>query len=474
MSNNLMYFKKYLFAQIRRIYFMALPESKEDYKNSRIYYTISDTAVQTIVQLTGGTFLATLMVACGISDATIGIITSLVSLAAISQLFLIRFYKRIKKYKFLVFITATQRMLFVLIYFIPLLSIPNTLKAVLIVIFYALAQIFVQIGTPPSQDWIASLVPSRLRGRYFSIKDSIAVFVVSTTMLLLGVALDYFKSRNILTGFIVIGIVIFILVLINVIALSMMKEPRLSHVNEEGKEIHGRLARRYPKNCIKEDGILVEIKGAFSNRKFRKAFSVQMLYTLAFYIAIPFIASYQINQLALPYTFIMLIGFLANLFRIYISPKLGHLADKYGMAKILRYSLLALGLNLLTIAFTVPANAYPMQIISSLFSSTAWAFVGIGLFGLQLDFYKIEKRMVWLTITSSINGVLGFIFSIIGGVLLDFLKKNPLVIGGTILYPQQVLNFLGFIILLFTFFYIRFSIETEKKERSHNDGRVTL
>ena len=277
-----------------------------------------------------------------------------------------------------------------------------------------------------------------------------------------------------MTGFIVIGIVIFILVLINVISLSMMKEPRLSHVNEHGKEMHGSLARRYPKECIKEDGILVEIKGAFSNRKFRKAFSVQMLYTLAFYIAIPFIASYQINQLALPYTFIMLVSFVANLFRIYISPKLGHLADKYGMAKILRYSLLALGLNLLTIAFTVPANAYPMQIISSLFSSTAWAFVGIGLFGLQLDFYRIEKRMVWLTLTSSINGVLGFIFSIIGGLLLDFLEKHPLIIGETMIYPQQVLNFLGFIILLITVFYVRFGIENEKSERNHNDGRVTL
>lgn len=478
MLNNLMYINRYLLGQIRRIYFMALPESKKDFKNSRICYTISDTAVQTIVQLSGGTFLAALMSACRIPEAQIGIITSLVSLAAISQIFLITYYKRIKKYKFLVCITAMLRFLFVLIYFIPLLSIRSSTKALFIVILYALAQIFVQIGTPASQDWIASLVPSRLRGRYFAIKDSIAVFVVSTTMLFMGILLDYFKSTNILLGFIFVGIFILILVVINVVTLSMMKEPRVSYVNEDGKEMHGRLAKRNRQAEVTKEGngsgILSEIKEALQNRKFRKAFMVQGMYTLAFYIATPFTASYQINQLALPYTFIMLVNFLANLYRIFLSPKLGRLADKYGMAKILRYTLFALGLNLLATALTVPGNAYPMQIISSILASTAWAFVGIGLFGLQLDFFKNEKRMVWLTLTSSINGVLGFVFSVIGGILLDYLQKSPLTLGGVQIYGQQVLNFIGFIILVITVLYIRFRIETEKIETNHNDGRTAL
>jgi sugar phosphate permease len=217
---------------------MALPESKEDFKKSRIYYTTADSAAQTIVQLAGGTFLATLMAYCKISDANIGIITSLVSLAALSQLFLINFVKKIKKYKFLVCFTALQRLLFFIIYLIPLLSIGSAEKAVLIVILFSVGQIFVQIGTPASQDWIASLVPSRLRGKYFSIKDSVAVFIVSSTMLLAGIVLDYFKKRNILIGFIIVGTLNLILTLINVIALSLMKEPKISYVNEAGKEMH--------------------------------------------------------------------------------------------------------------------------------------------------------------------------------------------------------------------------------------------
>ncbi len=476
MLDNLMFINSFLLAKLRRIYFMALPENKNDFKKSRVCFTVGDSAVQTIVQLSGGAFFATLMKFCGISDANIGIITSLVSLAAISQIFLINYFKKLKKYKFLVCFTALQRLLFTVIYFVPLLPLSSTKKAVLIVILYFTGQIFVQIGAPASQDWIASLVPGRLRGKYFSIKDSIAVFVVSSTMLIGGIILDFFKSRNLETGFIIIGTLIFILVVINVTAFSKMKEPKISYMNQDGKEMHGRLAKKARANEKpgKEKAIFAEIKDAFCNRKFRKAFILQSLYTLSFYICLPFNSSYQIKELALPYTFIMLIGFIANLYRIYISPKLGRLADKYGMARLLRYTLFALGLNMFTNALTVPGNAYPLFILSQVIASTAWAFVGIGLFGVQLDFFQNEKRMIWLTLVSSISGVFGFFVSIFGGSLLNFLQKSDLQINGVPIYAQQVLNFLGFIIMLFTVWYIRFHIETEKIDTNHKDGRVTL
>lgn len=474
MFNNLSTMHRYMMGQLRRIYFMALPETKQDMKSSRIYYTTADSAAQTITQLAGGTFLATLMSDSGISDANIGIITSLVSFAALTQLFLINYFKSIKKYKFLVTVTALQRILFAALYFVPLLLINDTFKAILIVLLYFVGQVFVQIGTPASQDWIASLVPSRLRGKYFSIKDSVAVFVVSSLMLICGIILDYFKKVNLHTGFILIGIIIFLLTLIDVIALSLMKEPKLSYVNKEGKEMHGRLAKRAKEKHREEKGqsILSEIREAFHDRRFRRAFSTQCLYTLAFYICAPFNASYQINDLKLPYTFLMVIGFVFNLYRIYIMPRLGRMADKYGMGRLLRYTLFALGLNFLAVAFTMPMNAYPMTVLASFFSSTAWAFVGIGLFGIQLDFYRSDKRMIWLTLTSSVAGLLGFLISIVGGRLLDILQQADLHLFGQKIYAQQVLNLLGFLIILCAVIYIRLKIEPEKIDPNRLDGRV--
>jgi MFS family permease len=475
MLDNLMYFNRYIMAKIRKIYFMALPEGKQDLKKSRVNYTIGDSASQTIVQLVGGTFLASLMSYCDISDANIGIITSLVSLAAISQMFLIGYLPKIKKYKFLVCITVLLKLLFTLIYVIPFLPIGNGYKAVMIVVFYFIGQIFVQIGTPPAQDWIASLVPSRVRGKYFSIKDSIAVFVVSSTMLLAGIVLDYFKKRDIKSGFIIIAILIFILVMINFISLSKMKEPKVSYVNIDGKEMHGRLARKAKRTDLsiiaKGQGLVTELKVAFSNKKFKKVLTLQGLFILAFYISFPFYSSYLINDLKLPYTFIMIVSFFANLYRIFITPKLGSLADRHGMARLLRYTLLALGFNLFAMALTMPGNAYFMYIVSCIFSSTAWAFVGIGLFGVQLDFFSNDKRMTWLALVSSITGVFGFLVSILGGDILSFLQKADLSINGFKIYAQQILSLLGFLVILITVGYIKMFIETEKVEVNHTDGK---
>ena len=168
----------------------------------------------------------------------------------------------------------------------------------------------------------------------------------------------------------------------------------------------------------------------------------------------------------------MLVGFLFNLYRIYISPKLGRMADKHGMAKILRYTVLALGFNLLSNTFTMPFNAYPMLIVGAFMGSTAWAFVGIGLFGIQLAFFKSENRMTRLIIVSSLCGLFGFLVSILGGQLLKYFQSLSPYLFGQKIYAQQILNLIGFIVILFMVYYIRFHIETVKIDVNRKDGRV--
>ncbi|HCL02137.1 MAG TPA: MFS transporter [Lachnoclostridium phytofermentans] len=465
--NNLMVMSKFLLGKLRRVYFMALPENKQDLKRSRMWYTVGDSANQTMMQLAGGTFIVTLMSYVGISDANIGILTSLASLAAVFQLMTMRFVNRLPKYKFYVCLTVLQKLAFSLIYFIPLFTLSERAKVIWVVLGYFYAQICTQIGTPASQDWIASLVPSRLRGRYFAIKDSVAVFVVATVMLIAGIILDYFKNGHLTIGFVLIGIMIAILVIVNLVAFSFMKEPRLSLTNEDGYEMHGNLAKR-AKTVHKidsNDSMMSELKFAFGNRYFLKALCLNCLWMTSFYIAAPFNSSYQIKELALPYTFIMIIGFCSNLFRIFISPKVGRLADRFGMAKIFKYSLLGLLLNYFLTACSLPSNAYIMIPIAAFFSACGWSFIGIGLFGIQLEFLDEKKRMIQLSLLSSISGVYGFLISYLGGRLLDYFQRNPLVIFQRELYAQQILNTIGVALLLVTFSYTKFMIQGQSPKK---------
>lgn len=476
----------FLLGKVRRIYFMALPENKLDLKKSRVCYTIGDSAAQTIVQLAGGTFIVALMSSIGISDANIGILTSLASLAALFQLFTMRFVSKLKKYKFFVCFTVMQKFFLALIYMVPLLSFSMEAKIIWVVGGYFLAQIWTQIGTPTTQDWIASLVPSRVRGRYFAIKDSVAVFIVVSVMLVAGIILDHFKKEDIKIGFVIISVMILVLALINLIAFSMMKEPRVSIIDENGYEMHGNLAKRAKQEKLEEleelkkqgvsegqkENIITEIKDAFTFPLFRKALLLNLLWMSCFYIAAPFNASYQIKELSLPYTFIMIVNFVVNMIRIYISPKVGKLADRFGMARIFKYFLLGLMLNYILTSFSLPGNAYIMMPIASLCSSVGWAFIGIGLFGIQLEFLDAKKRMMQLTILSSISGVYGFLISFVGGKILEFLQHNRPVFFGRELYAQQILNMVGAIMIIITFMYTKFRIQTIKVKANSSDGSM--
>ena len=49
-----------LLGKFRKTYFMALPENQQDLLRSRKLYTTGDSAAQTIVNITAGTFLVSL------------------------------------------------------------------------------------------------------------------------------------------------------------------------------------------------------------------------------------------------------------------------------------------------------------------------------------------------------------------------------------------------------------------------------
>lgn len=462
--NNIVLMTNYVIGRMRRIYFMSFPETKKDYKKSRVCYTVGECAAQTIVQLAGGTFLATLMTSLGFSDGNIGVIASFGSFAALAQLISMKLTAKLKKNKLFVCLSVFQKIWFAFIYFIPLMDLGDRNKRMLMIVCYFFAQLSIQVGAPATIDWIATLVPARLRGRYFSIKDSIAVFVTITVMLVMGILIDAVKTVNLDYGFIILGSMTGILTLINVIAFSCMKEPKLSYVNERGQELHGNLVSKHKKTIQKERpvSILQETKEALFNPNFRKALILNCLWMTAFYGASPFNASYQIKELGLPYTFIMVLSFVMNMLRIYLTPKAGKAADRMGMSKVLRWSFIAMGFHYFFMAISIPQNAYVTATVGALFSSLGWIFIGIGMLGIQLEYLDEKKRIIQYALLSMISGVYGFLISFICGRLIDALQQLKLVVGGITFYAQQVTNIWGVFFVILTIGYLYFKIEKGK------------
>lgn len=445
---------------------MSYPETKKDYKKSRICYTIGDSASQTIAQLAGGTFLVSLMSALGISDGSMGVVASFASMAAVSQLLSIKLARRVSKNKLFVCLTVLQKFWLAFLFFIPLLGIPDTAKRVLMVACFCFAQLSIQAGTPATVDWIACLVPARLRGRYFSIKDSVAVFIVVTVMLVMGILIDLFKTVNIMYGFIILGTLIAVLTAINVAAFIKMKEPKTACVNEKGQELLGKLAKKNDAAPAsnKKVNISEEIKNAFCTKKFCQVLLLNCLWMTAFYSASPFNSSFQIKDLSLPYTYIMILSFATSMLRIFLTPKAGKLADRVGMARVMKWALAAMGGHYLLMACSHPSNAYVTAAFAALFSSLAWTFIGIGMLGIQLDFLEEKKRIIQFSLLSVLSGMYGFGISSIGGWVVDYIQRQRWMLGEHVVYAQQVTNLAGFVFILVTILYLQKRIQPAGKQ----------
>ncbi|MFI3237426.1 MAG: MFS transporter [Lachnospiraceae bacterium] len=461
--NNIIFMTNFVLGRMRRIYYMSYPENRKDYKKSRICYSVGDTAAQTIIQLAGGMYLVTLMNALGISDGNMGIISSIATLAAAAQIISVKLSARLSKNKLFVCLTVLQKLWLGFIYFIPLMNISNSLKVVLMISCYSLAHISIQIGTPATVDWLASLIHSKLRGRYFAKKDSVAVFCTSSTTLLMALMLDFLSEENMNLAFVIIGSVLVLLALVNFIAFTLMKEPKESITDENGKEMHGALARRKKiemyQNISQSTKFLKEFKIALQSADFRMMLALNFLWLTAFNVSCPFISSYQIKELSLSYTYIMALGFICTLGRVYLAPKAGVLADRVGMGKVTRWAMTSLGINLLLYVFTVPSNAYIMMIPNNIFGALAWTFISVGLLGIQLQLFDENKRIIQFSLFSVLSGAYGFTVAFLAGKLIDLLQSMDLQIFGMRVYAQQITNLLGVFFVILVVLFIRFKIE---------------
>ena len=457
--------KRYL-GKIRRIYFMALPEDDRDYHRSRNYFIAADTAAQTIGNMVGGSYLTSLMLAVGFSDASIGTLTSMASLAALFQLFTMQTVNKMKKRKFFICMIVLLKFLFTIMFLVPLFHMPERISQIMIALCFFLAQSAAQIVGPATSDWIASLIPLESRGKYFAKKDAILVFVIVTVLLIVGVIMDALTGPKQNIGFLVCAAIVFVMVIINFWALSKMHEPRTYTLTADGKEVHGTLAKRYfdLDTELEKTSFLIEFKEAFKSKDFRIAFITTTLWMTSFYIASPFNSSYQLKELALPFTFLQITNFASNLIRIAITHKMGKLGDYYGMAFIYKYSLVGILLFFVIYTFTVPSNAYLFTIAATLFSALGWSFAGSGLFGVQLEMLDENKRTIQFSILSSLTGTYGFLVSVIAGQLLDFIQHHRPTVFGVTLYAQQVTNALGVFFLVLLILYLKFKVQVREKE----------
>lgn len=110
----------------------------------------------------------------GNADSLTGILSSIISLGCLFQM-LSLFLRRKKVKRFVIFMSITNQLMFMLLYVIPVFTFSKESKTVIFAITIVLAYLIYNCAHPKKIGWLMSLVDNDYRGRFTATKEIISL-----------------------------------------------------------------------------------------------------------------------------------------------------------------------------------------------------------------------------------------------------------------------------------------------------------
>ncbi len=415
-----------------------------EYKRSRIAYSMQCTFDYFITILVGDAFLAKLLSSMGISDSLIGIISSFVTLAFLFQLssvFLINKIRNTKRAAIL--FTSTSQLFFMCLYIIPFLSFSRGIKTTLSVIFILGAYFANYFIASILFKWANSYVAPTKRGSFSATKEMISLASGMIFTFIAGKVVDYFEAIGQLEkGFIIIAATIFILCLCNFVSLLLIK-------GEEKEQEHVDLPLRRI------------INNTFKNKGFVNIIILTCIWDIARYITVGFLGIYKTKDLLLTVGTVQIINIVGNLFRFFASKPFGRFSDRYSFAAGIKLAFIIAAIGFGFNIFTTPETRWLIVIYTVLFAVSN-AGTNQNSMNIVYNYVDADYFVPATAIKNSIGGVCGFCATLIGSKIVSLIQANGNMIFGMQIYAQQVLSAISLIIIIIGVFFIKFVIQKQE------------
>ena len=394
-------------------------------KRSRIMYIIQADLEYLINILVTGAFLASLTSELGMSDSLTGIISSFASLGCLFQMISVVFRKGSVK-KFVVLLSLSNQVLFIILYLIPLGSAPYLKYLFMGCLFFAL--FIYNVAHPKKIDWLMSMVDEKNRGIFTANKEIISLITGIIFNMVMGALMDYFKLKGETKIALILGAVtLFFLSILHVTTIALAMDKRLS---EDKKS----------KFSIKES---ISFLG---DKKTLKLILVFILWYVSNYATVSFYGTYQIKELGFSLTTVSTITIVASIVRIFVSRFWGSYADKNGFAKMLCLCLGVTAISHIFAAFSVPSNGIVMFTIYTVLYYIGQGGLGSGLINICFDYMPYTKRADFMAFAQAFAGLAGFLTTLVMSTLVTYIQQNNNQFLGFSLYAQQVTSIISSIL----------------------------
>jgi len=417
-----------------------------EYKRSRVMYIAQSTFEYFVTILAGDVFLAKLLTHMGISDAMIGIISSLVNVAFLFQLLTMVLNVNPRKHKSVTILGQMISMaMYASLFMLPFLPVSDGAKPFVVMGVMLTAQISIQLVSPYLFRWANSFVSPRRRGRFSAVREIVSLVSGIIFTLTAGAIVDHFEGLdNIRGAFLFIAISILVIAVLNFISLSYIKR------DFEVKEDKG---EKVPFGDI--------MKNTFGNKSFRNVIIMTTLVSISRYFSLGFIATFKTVDLLYSVTAIQVINMVANAGRILVSVPFGKYSDKTSFADGLRLGYILESVGLLALVFTTNSTRWGI-IVYSIFYNMSFAGTNQNSFNITYSYVDQKYFVYAMAIKTAISGSLGFSTALVAGKILSYIQANGNVFMGIPMYGQQFLSFVSLIIMIVNILFIHFVIKKQE------------
>lgn len=416
------------------------------YKRSRRSYILECAFEYFVALMVADAFLATLLTEMGLSDAVIGVISSLISLAFLFQLCSIFVVQHIRNIKLVAIpIHCISQMFFLVLYLLPFFNIPQQLRVFVVVGCLLIAYFGNYLVTSVIFNWGNSFVDPNGRADFAATKEIVSLISGVVISLSMGRAIDRFmESGNIEGGFLFIAAMMLLFTIGDFVCLMFMKNRKTEKTPKEKKEPFRRVLR-----------IL------FTNKGFLCAIVVHVIWSISVYMTAGFMGVYKTKDLLLSVGTVQIINIVACLIRACFSKPIARYADKRSYAQGIQLGMMIAAVGYLINMFTTP-SLWWLVILYTVIYNVSCAGTSQNLINLTYNYVDRRYFVQASAIKFSLSGLCGFGASMLGSRILDAVQKNGNTVFGVTVYGQQILSGISLVILCLGMLFVKLIVEKQK------------
>lgn len=311
----------------------------------------------------------------------------------------------------------------------------------LTLILVVVSNILAALGSASWMSWLAALVPPKLRGRYYSVRN-----IVSNVASLLCLPIASFVISNWQGGTIAgYGIVLSVSILAGLASLTC--QHFMIDINPQNYQKNYQIEDKQEDDQV---NIFTNLIAPFKDRNLVIFLIYFGLWGFAVNLSTPFFNLYMLENLNVDITWVTLFNSLSSGANMLMLLVWGRQSDRVGNRPLLIFAGLAITITplfwLLTGIVQVQSQLWTYLLIFHLFLGGTWAAIDLGTNNIQIAIAPIQHQATFFAIASAVAGVGSALGTTAGGTLAQYAHYEG-VFG--IFFLSAILRLTALIPLLF-------------------------